>query len=252
MPANLKNSAVATELEKVSFHSKSKKGNAKECPNYCTIVLISHTSKVMLKILQVTLQQDITWELPDVQAGTNSWFFASDSQSIVASASVLPMNSQSWFPLSIILPTKVRLVKAMVFPVVMSELDYKESWVPKNWCFWTVVLEKILESSLYCKEIKPVSPRGNQSPGKTDAEAETPVLWPPDVENWLIGKDPDAGKAWRQEEKEMTGWDGWMASPTQWTLVWANSRRWWWTGRPGVLWFMGSQRVRYEWVTETY
>ena len=98
--------------------------------------------------------------------------------------------------------------------VWMWELDYKESWVPKNLCFWTVVLEKTLESLLDCKEIQPVHPKGDQSwifIGRTDAEAETPILWPPDVKNWLIWKDPDAGKDWRQEEKgttedEMVGW----------------------------------------------
>ena len=101
--------------------------------------------------------------------------------------------------------TKVRLVKAMVFPVVMWVLDYKESWVPKNWCFWTVVLEKTLENPLDCKAIKPVSPKGNQSwifIGRTDAEAEAPMLWTPDAKSWLTGKDPDAGKDWRQEERE--------------------------------------------------
>ena len=90
--------------------------------------------------------------------------------------------------------------------VWMWELDYKESWVPKNWCFWTVVLEKILESPLDCKEIQPVHPKRNQSwifTGRTDAEAETPILWPPDVKNWLIWKDLDAGEDWRQEEKGM-------------------------------------------------
>ena len=91
------------------------------------------------------------------------------------------------------------------------ELDHKESWVPKNWCFWTVVL-KTLESPLDCKEIKLVNPKGNQSwtfIGRTDAE--TPILWPPDEKSWLIGKDPDAGKDWRQEEKEMSedGMVGW-------------------------------------------
>ena len=102
--------------------------------------------------------------------------------------------------------------------VWMWELDYKESWAPKKWCFSTVVLEKTLESPLDCKEIQPVHPRGAQSwvfIGKTDAEAETPVLWPPDVKNWLIGKDPDAGKDWRWEEKgttedEMVGWHHWL------------------------------------------
>ena len=98
--------------------------------------------------------------------------------------------------------------------VWMWELDYKESWAPKNWCFWTVVLEKTLESPLDCKEIQPVNPKGDQSwvfSGRTDAEAETPILWPPDTKSWLIEKDPDAGKAWGQEEKgrtedEMVGW----------------------------------------------
>ena len=104
----------------------------------------------------------------------------------------------------ITLPTKVHLVKAMSsIHIWMWEFDCKESWVPKNWCFWTVALEKTLESPLDCKEIQPVNPRGNQS-WRIDAEAETPILWPPDVENWLTGKDPDAGKNGRQEEKGMT------------------------------------------------
>ena len=99
----------------------------------------------------------------------------------------------------ITLPTKVRLVKAVVFPVVMygCESWTEESWVPENWCFWTVVLEKTFESPLNCKEIQPVPTKGNQSwifIGRTDFEAETPILWPPDVKNWLIGKDPDAGR----------------------------------------------------------
>ena len=124
---------------------------------------------------------------------------------------------------------------------------------PECWCFWTVVLEKTLESSLDCKEIQPVHPKGDQSwvfIGRTDAEAETSILWPPDVKNWLIWKDPDAGKDWGQEEKGMTGWDGWMASPTQRTWVWVNSRSWWWTGRPGMLQSMRLQRVGHDWVTE--
>ena len=111
--------------------------------------------------------------------------------------------------------------------VWMWELDYKESWAPKKWCFWTVVLEKTLESPSDCKEIQPVHPKGNQSRisiGRTGVEAETPIPWPPDVKSWLIGKDTDAGKDWGQEEKGLTGWDGWMASLTQWTWVWANSR----------------------------
>ena len=91
--------------------------------------------------------------------------------------------------------------------VWMWELDYKESWVPKNWCFWTVVLEKTLESPLDCKEIQPVHLKGNYSQifiGRTDAEAETPILWSPDVKNWLIWKDPDGGKDWRWQEKRTT------------------------------------------------
>ena len=102
--------------------------------------------------------------------------------------------------------------------VWMWELDYKESWASKNWCFWTVLLEKILESPLNCKELIPINCKGNQSwlfIGRTDAEAETPILWPPDVKNWLLGKDPDAGKDWRQEEKgttenEMVGLHRWL------------------------------------------
>ena len=115
------------------------------------------------------------------------------------------------------LSTKVCLVKAMVFPVVMygcESWDYKESWVLKNWGFWAVVLEKTLESPLDCKKIQPVHPKGDQSwvfIGRTDAEAEVPIFWPPDVKSWLIWKDPDVGKDWRQEEKgttenEMVGW----------------------------------------------
>ena len=134
----------------------------------------------------------------------------------------------------------------------MWELDCEESWAPKNWCFWTVVLEKTLESPLNCKEIQPVHPKGDQSwvfIGRPDVEAETPILWPPDAESWLIWKDPDAGKDWGQEEKGTTV-DGWMASPTQWTWVWVDSGSWWWTGRPCVLQFMWSQRVRHDWATE--
>ena len=116
----------------------------------------------------------------------------------------------------ITLPTKVCLVSAMVFPVHvwMWELDCKESWALKNWCCWTVVLEETLESPLDCKEIQPVHPKGHQSwvfIGRTDVEAETPILWPPNVKGWLIWKDPDAGRDWGQEEKgttedEMAGW----------------------------------------------
>ena len=87
--------------------------------------------------------------------------------------------------------------------------------------------------------------------GRNDAKAETPVLWPPHAKSWLIAKNSDAGRDWGQEEKGTTrGGDGWMASPTQWTWVWVNSGSWWWTGRPGVLWFMGLQRVGHDWATE--
>ena len=191
----------------------------------------------------------------------------------------------------------------------MWELDCEEGWAPKNWCFWTVVLEKTPESPLDCKEIQPVHSKGDQPWdffGRNDAKAETPVLWPCHVKSWLVGKDPDAGRDWGQEEKGTTedemagwhhwfnghesewtpgvgdgqgglaccdlwdhkesdtterlirseaavaawkipwcwerlkvggegddrGWDGWMASRTQWTWFWASSGSWWWTGRP--------------------
>ena len=135
----------------------------------------------------------------------------------------------------------------------MWELDDKESWVLKNWCFWTVVLAKTLESPLVCKEIKPVHPKGDQSwkfIGRTDAETETTIFQPPDAKNWLIGKAPDAGKDWAGGEGDDRGWDCWMASPTQWTWVWINSGSWWWTGKPGELQSVGSQRVRHDWATE--
>ena len=125
---------------------------------------------------------------------------------------------------------------------------YKESWAPKNWCLWTVVLEKTLESPLDCK-IRLVNPKGSQSRifiGRTDAETETPILWPPDVKNWLIGKDPDVGKDWSWEERregDYRGWDSWTASLTQWTWIWVSSGSWWWTGKSAMLQSMGSQRV---------
>ena len=138
--------------------------------------------------------------------------------------------------------------------VWMWELDYKESWALKNWCFWTVVSEKTPESPLDCKEIQPVHPKGDQSwvfTGRTDVEAETPVLWPPHVKTWLIWKDPDAGRDWGQEEKgttedEMAGWHHcWLDGHE-----FINSGSWWRTGRPGVLRFMGWQRVGHDWATE--
>ena len=100
----------------------------------------------------------------------------------------------------------------------MWELDCEESWAPKNWCFWTVVLEKTLQNPLDSKQIQPIHAKGNQSwifIGRTDAEPETPILWPPDAKSWLVGKDPDAGKDWRWEEKgttedEMVGWHQWL------------------------------------------
>ena len=136
----------------------------------------------------------------------------------------------------------------------MWELDYKESWVPKNWCFWTVVLEKTLESFLDCKEIQPVHPKGNQSwmfIGRTEAKAEPPILWPPDVKNWLIGKDP-----WCWERLKAGGkgderrWDGWIPSLMWWTWVWVSSGSCWRIGRPGVLQSVGLQRGGHDWVTE--
>ena len=136
--------------------------------------------------------------------------------------------------------------------VWMWELDYKESWVPKNWCFWTMVLDKTLESPLDCKNIQPVHSKGDQSwvfIGSTDVIAETPIIWPPATKNWKIWKIPDGGKDWRWEEKgttedEMLGWQHWLNG------VWVNSGSWWWTRRPGVLQSMGSQGVRHDCVTE--
>ena len=125
----------------------------------------------------------------------------------------------------------------------MWELDYKESWTPKNWSFWTLVLEKTLESPLDCKEIQPVHSKRDQSwifIGRTDLEAETPILWPP----WCWQRLKAGG------EGDSRGWDGCMASPTQWTWVWINSGSWWWSGKPDVLQSTGSQRVGHDWVTE--
>ena len=124
---------------------------------------------------------------------------------------------------------------------------------PKNWCFWTVVLEKTLESPLDFKEIQPVHSKGDQSwifIGRTDAEADTPILWPPDAKNWLTGEDPNAGKIEGRRRRDDRGWNGWMTSPTQWTWVWVSSGSWWWTGKPGVLQSTGSQSVGRDWATE--
>ena len=136
----------------------------------------------------------------------------------------------------------------------MWELDYKESWVPKNWSFWTVVLEKTLESPLDGKEIQPVHPKGNQFwifTGRTDAEAETPnslATWCEELTHlqrpWCWERLKAGG------EGDDRGWDDWMASPTQWTWVWVSSGNWWWTGKPGLLQSMGLQRVNQDWVTE--
>ena len=140
-------------------------------------------------------------------------------------------------------------VQWLLYPSVWN---YKESWV-QNSCFWTVRLEKTLESPLDCKEIQPVHPKGDQSwvfIGRTDVEAETPVLWPPHAKSWLIWKDPDAGKDWGQEKKETTedemiGWHHWLnGCGFGWT-----PGSWWWTGRPVLLRFMGLQRVGHNWVT---
>ena len=133
------------------------------------------------------------------------------------------------------------------------ELDHKESWTPENWCFWTVILEKTLESPLDCKEIQPVNPKGNQYwifIGRTDAEGEASIPWPRFEELshlkrpwfWEILK---AGA-----EGDNRGWDGWMASPTQWTCIWTISGRWWRTGKAGLLQCMGLQSFRHDWATE--
>ena len=116
----------------------------------------------------------------------------------------------------------------------------------ENWCFWTVVLEKTLESPLDCKEIQPVHPKDQSRLfiGRIDAEAETPILWPPWKRPWFWEGLGAGG------EGDGRGWDDWMASLTQWTWVWVNSGSWWWTGRPGVLWFMGSQGVGHNWANE--
>ena len=154
----------------------------------------------------------------------------------------------------ITLSTKVHLVKVMFFPVVMYGCErwgINLSSAPKSWCFWTVVLEKTLESPLDCEEIQTVHPKWDQFwvfIGRTDAKAETPILWPPDVKNWLVGKDHDSGKDWGQEgkgttEDEMVGWHHRL-----------NGDGFGWTqgvgDGDGMLRFTGSQRVGHNWVTE--
>ena len=137
--------------------------------------------------------------------------------------------------------------------VVMWKLDHKEGWALKNCCFWTVVLEKTLESLLDCKEIKPINPKGNKSwifIGRTDAKAEaliTLATWCEELTHWKRPSGWERLKAWGEgDDKE---WDGWMASPTQWTWVWVHSRSWRWTGKPGMLQSMGSQRAGHDWAT---
>ena len=152
--------------------------------------------------------------------------------------------------------TKVHLVKAMVFSssqLWMWELDHKQSWVLKSWCFQTVVLEKSLESPLDSKEIKPVNPKGNQSwifTGRTDVEAEATILWPPESKSQLIGKDAEAGKDWGQEEKGVTKDEIVGCHHRQWICIWANFRRQWRTGKASWLQSVGSQRVGHDWATE--
>ena len=135
----------------------------------------------------------------------------------------------------------------------MWELDYKESWVPNNWCFWTMMLEKTLESPLDCKRIQQVHPKGDQSwvfIGRTNVEAETPILWPSDVKSWLIWKDPDAGKDWEPKEKRAAE-DAMVDSITD--SLDMNLGKFWKLMRDSESWHSavhGSQRVRYDWLTE--
>ena len=143
------------------------------------------------------------------------------------------------------------VVKGMVFSW-MWELDYKESWAPKNWCFWTVVLEKTLESPLDCKKLisilKEISPQYWLEGLMMNWNSNTLATW---YEELTYLKRPwcwQRLKAWGEGDDR--GWDSWMVSPTQWTWVWVNSSSWWWTGRPGVLQSMGLQRVRHGWATE--
>ena len=137
--------------------------------------------------------------------------------------------------------------------VWMRELDCEESWAPKNWCFWTVVLEKTLVSPLDCKEIQPVHSKGDQPRvffGRNDAEAETPILWPPHARVDSLEKTLMLGGIGGRRRRGRQRMRWWMASPTGWTWVWINPGSWWWTGRPDVLQFMGLQRVGHNCATE--
>ena len=137
--------------------------------------------------------------------------------------------------------------------VQMWELDHNEDWVLKHWWFRTAVLEKTLERPLDCKKIKPVNPKGNQCwifIGRTNAEAEAPIVWPPDAKSQPWKRPWCCEKLRARGEEGDRGWNVWMASPTQWTWVWAISGRQWRTGKPGILQSMGSQRAGQDWVTD--
>ena len=140
-------------------------------------------------------------------------------------------------------------VKAMVFPAVLWELDCQESWVLKNWCFWAVVFEKTLKSPLDCKEIHPVHPKGiHWKDWCRSWNSNTSATWCEELTHWKRPWCWERLKA--RGEGDDRGWDGWMASLTQWTWVWLSSGSWWWTGRPGMLQSMGSQRAGHDWATE--
>ena len=160
------------------------------------LLLLSHFSRVRLLVTPGTVAY---------QAPTSMGFSRREYWSGLPLPSPMTNLDSILKSRDITLPTKVHLSKLWFCSHVwMRELDCEESWAPKNWCFWTMVLGKTLESPLDCKEIQPVHPKGDQFwifIGRTDAEAETPILWPPDAKNWVIWKDPDAGKDWRQEEK---------------------------------------------------
>ena len=138
----------------------------------------------------------------------------------------------------------------------MWELDHTESWAPKNWCLWTVVLEKTVESPLDCKEIQPVHPKGDQPWIFIHWKDWCCWSWNSNTLATWCEERTHLKRPWCWErlraggEGDNTGWDGWMASPTLWTWVWASSRSWWWTGKPGVLQSLGSQRVEHNWVNE--